>query len=188
MTDQIPKHKLDWKVEKSEYLIKDKWLNVRADKCISPNGHIIEPYYVIEYPNWINTFAMTKQNEVLLVKQYRHGFGKTLIELPSGTIEGSESAVETAKRELLEETGYTGCNFKQIGRVCPNTSNHSNLTYSVLATGLEKVAEPIIDETELIEPILVSLDKVIEMAKNGEFLQALHTSTIFFALSELGLI
>ena len=188
MTKEIPRHKLDWKIEKSEYLIKDKWLNVRADRCISPNGHVIEPYYVIEYPNWINTFALTKENKVLLVKQYRHGIGKTLLELPSGTIEGNENPVETAKRELLEETGYTGDSFKQIGKVCPNTSNHSNLTYSVLATGLEKVREPIIDETELIEPILMPLNKVIEMAKNGEFLQALHTSTIFFALNELKII
>ena len=180
--------KLDWKVEDSKYLINDKWLKVRADKCISPNGHIIEPYYVIEYPNWINVFALTKHNEVLLVRQYRHGFGKTLVELPSGTIENNENPIETAKRELLEETGYTGNYFKQIGRVCPNTSNHNNLTYSILATGLEKVTEPVIDETELIEPILLPLNKVIEMAKKGEFLQALHTSTIFFALNELNLI
>ena len=181
-------HKLDWQVKNSEYVLKDRWIKVRADSCLSPNGFPIDPYYVLEYPNWINVFGLTDNNDVLLVKQYRHGVGKTLIELPSGTIEENENPVETAKRELLEETGYTGNYFKQIGKVCPNTANHSNMTYSIFATGLKKTATPEIDETELIEPILIPLEKVIKMAKNGEFLQALHTSTIFFSLAELGLI
>ncbi|MCF7791953.1 MAG: NUDIX domain-containing protein [Victivallales bacterium] len=179
---------LKWKIENTKYIVEDRWLKVRADKCISPNGHVISPYYVIEYPNWINVFALTHDKNVLLVEQYRHGLGRTLLELPSGTVEDDESPIDTARRELLEETGYTGDNFKQIGCVCPNTANHSNFTYSILALDIKKTANPVADETELVKPVLMPLQKVIEIAKNGSFLQALHTSTIFFALNELNFI
>ena len=74
---------LDWKLISSEYLVSDRWLRLRADKCQLPSSKIIEPYYVLEYPTWVNVVAVTPQNEVVLVRLYRHGIGRTVLEIPS---------------------------------------------------------------------------------------------------------
>ena len=178
--------RMKWKTEKSEYLINDRWIKVRADRCIMPNGEIVEPYYVVEYPDWINVVGVTDKNEVVLVKTYRHGIGRELVELPSGIIDKTDSSpMETAKREMLEETGYTSDDFIQTGIVSANPSNHTNLTYCFFAKNLKKVADQKLDKTEEIEVILAPLDKVFEMLKNGEFLQALHVSSLHYAMDYL---
>ena len=177
---------MKWEIEKSEFVINDKWMRVRADKCIMPGGQVVEPYYVLEYPNWINVFGITSKNEVVLVKLYRHGIGKTVVELPSGTIESyDKSPLEAAKRELLEETGYTSENFIQTGIVSPNPANHKNLTYCFLARELELVNSPELDDTEEIETHLIPLEQSIEMLQNGEFLQAMHVSSVYYAMNYL---
>jgi len=177
---------MKWKIEKSEYLINDKWIKVRADKCIMPNNKIVEPYYVLEYPNWINVVGITDQNEVLLVRTYRHGIGREVVELPSGVIDSSDlNPLEAAKRELLEETGYAGDEFIQTGVVSANPANHSNLTYCFLAKNLHKISSQTLDETEQIEVVLTPIKKVYEMLEKGEFLQALHVSSLFYAMNHL---
>ena len=60
---------MKWTIEKSDIVVDDKWLKVRADKCRIPDGQVVEPYYVLEYPNWINVFGITKEKDVVLVKQ-----------------------------------------------------------------------------------------------------------------------
>lgn len=80
----------DWIVLKSRHLVKDKWISVRSDTCQMPNGTIVDPYYVLEYPTWVNVVALTKNQEVILVKQYRHGLKKTILELPSGAVEAED--------------------------------------------------------------------------------------------------
>ena len=76
-------HSFDWILLNSKYVVKDKWITVRADTCQMPNGTIVEPYYVLEYPTWVNVVALTKNQEVILVKQYRHGLKQTVLERAS---------------------------------------------------------------------------------------------------------
>lgn len=124
----------DWSILKSEYIVKHKWISLRADTCKMPNGKIVALYYVFEYPDWVNVVALTKQNEVILVQQYRHGCQKTLLELPSGSMEPfDKSPMEAVRRELLEETGYTCKDFIYTGETSANPSNHNNLTHCFLA-------------------------------------------------------
>lgn len=180
---------LNWKILNSKYVIKDKWISLRADTCIMPSGKIVEPYYILEYPTWVSVVAITKKNEVILVKQYRHGCKKTLLELPSGCMEVYDlSPMDAIKRELLEETGYTSEEFIDLGTISANPSSHNNLTYSFLALNVELVKEPHLDDTEQIEVVLKPLKQVIECLKNNEFLQALHVSTIFKALVYMNII
>ena len=155
----------DWIVLKSRYIVKDKWISIRSDTCQMPNGTIVDPYYVLEYPTWVNVVALTKNQEVILVKQYRHGLRKTILELPSGAVEAEDVLpVEAA----------------------PNPANHNNLTHCFLATDVEHVADLKLDATEQIDVVLLPLQKVIEDIDQGIFLQTLHISSLFFALKKLG--
>ncbi|HET9587202.1 MAG TPA: NUDIX hydrolase [Anaerolineales bacterium] len=169
-----------WKILKSNYLRN----NVRIDTCETSDGKILEPL-ILEYGTWVTIVALTKQQEVLLIKQYRHGAGKILLELPGGAVGEGEEPIVAAKRELLEETGYTSDNIVEVGRVSPNPASHTNLMYAYLALDVEHVGDQSLDETEEIEVFPFPLDQVILMVKNGELLQSLHVSTFFFALYRL---
>jgi len=169
-----------WKVLESNYLRS----NVRIDKCETSTGKIIEPL-VLEYGTWVTIVALTKDQEVLLIKQYRHGAQKILWELPGGAVDEGEKPIRAAKRELLEETGYTSDKIIEIGRVSPNPASHTNLMYAYIAFDARRVGDQTLDDIEEIEVYPISLDEVIHMVKNGEILQSLHVSSLFFALYHL---
>ena len=168
-----------WKILESRHLHK----YVRIDKCELPNGMVIDGF-VLEYGDWATVLALTKQQEVVLIRQYRHGAQKVILELPGGAMETEDGGpMQSARRELLEETGYTSDNFIQIGCVSPNPANQTNLIYSFLALDAEKVGDQELDDTEDIEVFLKPLEEVVCMAKNGELYQTMQVSTVFFALA-----
>ena len=170
-----------WKILESKYLRKE----IRLDKCELSNGKIIDGV-VLEYGDWATIVALTKEQQVVLVWQYRHGAQKVILELPGGAMDAEdESPMYTARRELLEETGYTSDAFIQIGCVSPNPANQTNLIYSFLALDADKVGSQHLDETEEIEVVLKPLEEVIAMAKSGGLLQSMQVSAIFFTLAYL---
>jgi ADP-ribose pyrophosphatase len=174
-----------WKILGSKYLYRANGVALRVDQCELPNGNVFEPY-VIETGTWVNVIALTKNRQVLLVKQYRHGVGQVLLEIPAGVMEEEdESPIRAAQRELLEETGYASDRFVEVGKAYPNPTAHNNLTYSYLALDVEKVGQQSLDETEEIEVSLMPFDKFISMAKAGGLPQALHVSALFFAMAYL---
>lgn len=162
-----------WEVLSTEYLIRRPWLTARRDVAKLPDGRINHEYYVLEYPDWVNIIAITEDGMVVLERQYRHGLGKTCYELPCGVIEEGETPLEAAKRELLEETGYAGGEWKQLMTLSPNPATSNNLAHSFLATGVKKVAGQSLDATEDIEVHLKSQDYVRELLENNQILQAL---------------
>ncbi len=168
-----------WKILESHNIHK----NVRIDKCELPNGMTLDGF-VLEYGDWATILALTKQQEVVLVRQYRHGAQKVILELPGGAMDTrDENPMQAARRELLEETGYDSDNFIQIGCVSPNPANQTNLIYSFLALDAKKVSGQNLDDTEDIEVVLKPLDEVIRMAKSGELFQSMQVSAVFFALA-----
>jgi ADP-ribose pyrophosphatase len=180
-------HPFDWQLLKSEYLIQDQWLSLRADTCQLPNGRTIAPYYVLEYPPWVTIVALARDHQVVLVRQYRHGVQQTVLELPSGTVDPTDaSPLAAVQRELLEETGYASQDVIETGRLSPNSANHANLTYCFLAREAEQIAEPTPEDMEHGETVLMPLMDVVRLASTGGLLQALHVGALFFALHALG--
>lgn len=97
---------MKWKTLSQRYLIEKPWLTARVDKVELPTGAVIDEYYVLEYPDWVNTIAITKEGKFVFVRQYRYALGKTVNELCAGVIEKGEEPMAAARRELMEETGF----------------------------------------------------------------------------------
>ncbi|MEH6307389.1 NUDIX hydrolase [Olivibacter sp. CPCC 100613] len=176
---------MKWKILTSEYLVKAPWAVLRKDSCEMPNGHIVPEYYVLEYPNWVNVVAFTETNEIILVRQYRHGAGKEFLEIPGGVIDDGEDALSAAKREMLEETGYIFTTMEKLVDLYPNPATSTNITTTYLAKGGVKVKEQSLDDQEEIEVLLYSVDEVKKLLKENKIGQALHTAALFYALCEI---
>lgn len=177
---------LKWKTLGSEYLFKDTWFTVRKDRCERSDGKIIDPYYVFEFPEWVTALAITSENEVLLVRQYRHALGEVGLELPGGCVDSTDENFEDAiRRELLEETGYAFESAHYLGRISANPSTNSNLMHMFVATGGRKIKEQALDENEEIEVLKISMEELYQLLDEKRIIQAMHLTTIFYGLRYL---
>jgi 8-oxo-dGTP pyrophosphatase MutT (NUDIX family) len=168
-----------WDVLGSAYLSRKPWLTLRQDRVRLPNGAVIDEYFVLEYPAWVNVVAVTTADRVVLVRQYRHGLGRVGVELPAGVVDpGDPSPEAAARRELLEETGYGGGAWRELCVTSANPTTHSNLTYSFLAVGVEPVGPPAPEATEDLQVFTASVDELTRRIEAGEVVQALHLAPL----------
>ena len=176
---------MSYKILSSEYLFKRPWLTARRDKVQLPDGRINPEYYVLEYPTWINVTAITKDGQMVLVRQYRHGLQRTNFEIVAGCMEEGEQPIDAAKRELMEETGFGGGEWQEIMVISQNPSTSTNLTHCFLATSVERMGTQHLDATEDIEVYLFSQDEVRQMLERGDFVQALMVAPLWKYFSTL---
>lgn len=178
---------MKWKTLSSEYLFNDRWFKVRRDKCETPGGKIVDPYYVYEFSTWVGALPVTEEGKIIMVRQYRHALGETCLEIPGGCVDDTDTNVEYAvARELLEETGYSFTSFDHLGRISPNPSTNSNLLHMFLARGGKKVSEQNLDENEEIEVVEMTIDELKQLLRENKIVQAMHVSCILYALEKLG--
>jgi len=169
-----------WKVLETSYFRP----RLRTDKVELANGNFLDAT-IFEFRSWANIVALTKENEVVLVKQYRHGVCEVLLEFPGGVVEDGEDPFDGAKRELLEETGYRAAKLIEIGKIYPNPALQTNTLHCYLALDAELVSTQNLDAGEDIEVHLMPLDELVDLAKRGEFRHALMTAVLFQALVHL---
>lgn len=168
-----------WKILRSEYISRRPWMTARRDEVQLPDGRIIPEYWVLEFPDWVNVIALTKDGDMVMVRQYRHALGLTEYELCAGVMEEGESPLEAAKRELLEETGFGGGTWTEFMSICANPSNHTNLAHTFLAVGVERICEQHLDATEELTCHVLSQDEVFGMLQRGEIFQALMAAPLW---------
>jgi len=176
-----------WEITKSDYIVNDRWLKLRADSCITTDGKTIEPYYVFEYKDWVNCFVIDEDLNVIMLKHYRHGVQKELLELVSGGIEDSDaSPLAAVKRELKEELGYIGGETYQTGVSYPNPANQTNKVFSFLAVGGKCSIKQQLEAGEdlVIQPFnLKEIVTRLENTQSTEIFQSMHLASFFFALT-----
>lgn len=168
-----------WKKLDSKYIIHRPWLTARRDKVQLPNGKIFDEYYVLEYPTWVNVVAVTQSGELILERQYRHALGIVSTEIVAGCVEKGETPLDGAKRELLEETGYTGGTWSELMAVAPNPSTMTNLCHCFVAKNVIPTSNRHWDETEDIEVFLKSKRETLEMLRQGQFTQAMMIAPLW---------
>lgn len=179
---------MNWKTVSSDYLFKDQWFTVRRDTCERPDGKIVTPYYVYEFPTWVTALAFTKEGKIVLERQYRHAIGETSFELPGGCVDATDINLQEAiARELEEETGYQFNEYIYLGKTCCNPSTNNNWMHMFIAKGGELKKEQSLDENEDIEVHLLELDELKEILQKGEIIQSMHITTIFYAFQHLGI-
>ena len=175
-----------WKILSSEYVVEDKWLTLRKDKCETSSGNIIEPFWVQECEDWVHVTAFNDKDEVLLIRQYRHSAECIHWEIPAGVIDKGENPAESIRRELLEETGCKVRELIELPAVHPNPNRYNNKAYGFLALGAEIVAEQSLDPSEDIEFAFFPLEKAIEFIDTGQFTSAIQIQGFYSALLKAG--
>ena len=124
-----------WKTTASRYLVVDRWLKLRADTCLTPDGEVLDPWYVLEYPDWVNCVVVDAEDDIVLLQHYRHGIGEFVPEIVAGTVEHGDTPEAAIRKELREEIGYVPGELYPTGIASPNPSNQSNRLHTFLAVG-----------------------------------------------------
>lgn len=179
---------LSWKILDETTVIKDSWIDMRASTCQLPGGMVIAPFYVNHLPDFAVVVAVTPEHRVIMVRQYRHGVEKVLLELPAGCIEAGEDPKDGAARELLEETGYKAGSLEFLFKIAPNASNCTSYAQCYLARNVFPAAPQNLDETEALEVVELEGEEVKRLLREGGVEQAVHVAALYRAaeLGELG--
>ena len=174
-----------WRRILSKWIIRDQWMRLRADTCELANGQLIDPYYVIEEHDWVHVFAQDVDAKVLIVKQYRYAAEIECAELPGGVVDAKEAPLDTAMRELKEETGYVAAHWRKIGQVFADPGRRTNSIHIFLAHGLSAKGEQHLDATEEIVTELASIAEIKAMIDLGTFSHSMHIASFYMSLEAI---
>ncbi len=173
----------DWKLKSTKPLHDYRIFRTRSDTRESPRTGIEHEFYVLESPDWVNIVAVTDNDEIVLINQFRHGVSASVLEIPGGMIDEGEAPILSAERELLEETGYAAKEFVEIGRGHPTPALFDNLCYTFLAKSAKKIKEPEFEGAEDIETVLYPVSDIIKLIQSGEISHSLVLNALFFYIN-----
>ena len=158
-----------WKsLTKESILVKKPWFEVFREEIQIPDGKVIPEYYEIEMPHYTAVFAVTEEQEIMVLRCYRHAIGEVTLTMPGGMIEEEESPLEGIQREFLEETGYLAKEWKQLGTFIGNSTRGCGTYHLFFATGAYPVQEPDSGDLEELELLLWKKHEVEQALDEGQ--------------------
>jgi len=174
-----------WTIVASSYPIEEPFLRLRVDTVRLTDGTIVDGYFVRETRGFTIVAAVTRAREIVLVRQYKHGIGRVVLELPAGAIDAGESAADCAVRELAEETGYAGDPPRLLRRLLADATS-SNGTFSIfLVENAELRFAQSLDVTESILVEAVTLDAFAALLRDDAFPSGPHVAAGYIVLEAL---
>jgi ADP-ribose pyrophosphatase len=178
---------LPWQVLRSRPLLDcSPWFRVLADDVLLPDGQRIENYYRIEAPDFVMIFPLGYDGRVLVLRGYKHGAGRVMLQLPAGYMDrAGESSLDCARRELLEETGHVADEWWPLGRLSVDGNRGMGHAHLFLARGLRAVASPDSGDLETLVVEWLSLGELRRHWRAGEFDNTGATAIIGLALAAL---
>jgi len=170
-----------WERVESHRLADHRVLRVRQDVSRLPRTGEVHEFCVLEMPEWVNIIALTPEDRVVMIRQYRHGTGEIGLEIPGGAVDEDDVyPAEAARRELVEETGYEAEQILPLGKVAPNPALQNNRCHSFLALGARPVRKQRLDEGEDIEVEEIDLGTIPDLIGSGVISHGLVVVAFYF--------
>jgi ADP-ribose pyrophosphatase len=176
MSEQAEK----WRRVSSKTITETPIFTVKENNFVRNGDRKPVPFYTVDVPDWINVIAITPEEEVVLIEQYRQGIEEMVIEIPSGMVDVNEPAETAAKRELLEETGYEAEEWSLLAVTQPNPALHNNRVHHYLARRAVRVAEPKLDENESLDTLLKPLEEARRLIDEGKMAQSMVVAAFYY--------
>lgn len=179
-----------WRRLASQTLLDLRIMKVLEVTASSNRGVAPHPFYVFDTVDWINVLPITREGQVVFVKQYRHGSDEISLEIPGGMVDPGEAPEVAAARECLEESGFAASGLISLGALRPNPAIFNNYLHTFVAFDVERVGEIQNTATEETELVLFDLEALPQMMLEGVIDHALVVATIwrYFYAREHGLI
>ena len=171
------------KINNRQILHRGRVFNLIRENVTLVNGSTTDMEFV-EHPGATAIIPMLNESRVLLLKQYRHALREHIWEIPAGTLEPNEEVINCARRELIEETGYSAGQWQKLAKITPVPGYSNERIHIYLATDL-KPAEQNLDKDEIINVHEVELSEAIEMIKMGEIQDAKSITGLYLTLNRL---
>ncbi len=176
-----------WETIESKVIFESPFVLLRKDVCRLPSGQTVDDFYVVDVPDGAAIVAITKQNELVLVQQYKHGHDDIVLELPAGNVEPNEDPADTIMRELLEETGYAADKIDFVETLITKPARMSAKTHIFFAKDVVKVAEAQKDDAETIEVVKVPLAQLPDCIRSRKIRVETSLASILLVWDRLGL-
>lgn len=171
-----------WTVLAEEPLLScPPFIDVSRQRIALPDGRTVENYYQVRMPDFAVVCPVLEDGRFLMQRSYRHGPRRVCLNFPGGHLAPGEPALDGAKRELLEETGYAAGEWQDLGAFVTNANHRCQTAHFFRATGCKPIATPDSGDLEELEHLVMTYDEVTAAIRNGEF--ALVTQVALFSLA-----